>query len=495
MTVRTLTRPFLVLLLSGIFTPLVAQRGLAGRVNQVLDAAPFDRATWGVVLMDTTGRVLFERNGDRLYVPASNTKLVVTAAASALLPPDFRVTTDVYGTGPIVDGVLEGALVIYGRGDPTFSDRCYAVDTLALGACEWMWSRMGALADSIAARGIRTVNGPIVGDGSYFEATRIHPAWEAYDLTWWYAAPVTALGFNDNSINARYRPGPRVGAPPVVTFEPDLGNFLFENRAWTADSGGPATFDFFRDDARALVWAEGSLPITRGWRTEYFALPDPDLFFAEALRAELARRGVAVTGPTLSTSDPARYAACRSICPPLVRFGSRPLSDWIFPILNTSQNWFAEMLLKQLGVQFADEGSWRAGLEVERRFLIDSVGIDSLAFDLSDGSGLSAGNLVAPRAFAQLLAYMWRHPNRDAFLAGLPRSGQLGSLRTRFTGTPLEGRVVAKTGSINHVNTLSGYIERERGGPLIFSVMVNHRTAPYGQTLAQIDSVVVALGR
>jgi len=445
--------------------------------------------------MDTTGRVLYQRNGDRLHVPASNTKLVVAATASALLSPDFTVTTDVYGTGAIVDGVLQGALVIHGGGDPTFSDRCYAVDTLALGACDWLWSRMGALADSIAARGIRTIAGPIVGDGSYFEATRVHPAWEAYDLTWWYAAPVTALGFNDNSINARYRPGPRVGAPPIVAFTPDLGTFLFENRAVTTDSGSDATFDFFRDDARNMVWADGALPVNRDWRTEYFALPDPNLYFAAALRAALAARGIAVTGPTLGTSDSARYEACRTICPPLVRFASRPLRDWIFPILNTSQNWFAEMLLKQLGAVVRGAGSWEAGLAVERRFLIDSVGIDSTAFDLSDGSGLSSGNLVAPRAFAQLLAYMWRHPHRDTFLAGLPRSGQVGSLRTRFIGTPLEGRVVAKTGAITHVNTLSGYIERERGGPLVFSVMVNHRTAPYAETLAQIDSVVVELGR
>lgn len=481
--------------LFGICTPLAGQRGLAGRVDRVLDQAPFDRATWGVVLMDTTGRVLYARNADRLYVPASNTKLVVAATAAAMLPADFTVTTDVYGSGPIVDGVLHGALVIYGHGDPTFSDRCYTVDTLALGACEWLWSRMSALADSLVARGIRTVAGPIVGDGSYFVDAVVHPGWEAYDLTWWYAAPVTALGYNDNSINARYRPGPSVGAPPLVDFTPDLGNFLFENRAVTADSGANATFDFFRDDNNRLIWAEGTVPINREWRTEYFALPDPNLYFAAALRAALAERGVGITGPTLSTTDPDRYAACRAVCNPLVRFRSRPLRDWIFPILNTSQNWFAEMLLKQLGAVVRGVGSWRDGLEVERRFLIDSVGLDSLAFDLTDGSGLSAGNLVAPHAFAQLLAYMWRHPNRETFLPGLPRSGQLGSLRTRFVGTPLEGRVTAKTGSINHVNTLSGYIERERGGPLIFSVMVNHRTADYAETLAQIDSVVVQLGR
>jgi len=167
----------------------------------------------------------------------------------------------------------------------------------------------------------------------------------------------------------------------------------------------------------------------------------------------------------------------------------------VFPILNTSQNWFAEMLLKVLGRGFGDGGSWDGGLAVEESFLTDSVGIPAEAFSLEDGSGLSSGNLVSPTAFAQLLRYMWSHPRHGAFLRALPRSGERGSLRTRFVGTPLEGRVVAKTGSIQHVNSLSGYIERPRGGPLVFSVIANNHTVPGGQMLRQIDSIVVQMGR
>jgi D-alanyl-D-alanine carboxypeptidase/D-alanyl-D-alanine-endopeptidase (penicillin-binding protein 4) len=153
------------------------------------------------------------------------------------------------------------------------------------------------------------------------------------------------------------------------------------------------------------------------------------------------------------------------------------------------------MLLKTLGGRFGSAGSWDEGLAVERRFLIDSVGVDSTAFSLSDGSGLSASNLVSPNGFAGLLRYMWTHPERAGFLRALPRSGQRGSLRTRFVGTPLEGRVLAKTGSIRHVNSLSGYIEREKGGPLVFSIIANNHTAPGGQMLRQIDSIVVQMGR
>ena len=131
---------------------------------------------------------------------------------------------------------------------------------------------------------------------------------------------------------------------------------------------------------------------------------------------------------------------------------------------------------------------------MERRFLEDSVGIDSTAFSLEDASGEAAGNLISPRALAQLLAYMYRHPKRGPFLAALPRAGQVGSLRRRFVDTPIEGRVLAKTGSIDRVNTLSGYVEQPSGRTLIFSIEANAHALPGRQMLAQIDSIVVEIG-
>jgi serine-type D-Ala-D-Ala carboxypeptidase/endopeptidase (penicillin-binding protein 4) len=174
---------------------------------------------------------------------------------------------------------------------------------------------------------------------------------------------------------------------------------------------------------------------------------------------------------------------------------SRPARDWIFPVLNTSQNLFAEMLLKQLGKRFGGGGSWREGLAVERRFLIDSVKIDSTEFHLSDGSGLSSENLISPRAFTQLLRYIRGHPRFATFAAGLPQAGGVGNLRTRFLSTSLAGRVRGKTGSIAGVNTLSGYIERPDGKPLTFAIEVNHHAQPTRVVLAAIDSVVVEMGR
>jgi D-alanyl-D-alanine carboxypeptidase/D-alanyl-D-alanine-endopeptidase (penicillin-binding protein 4) len=475
-----------------------ARRGsLSHRLDALLDRPPYDRVTWGVYVADDRGRPLYRRNADRLFVPASNTKLVVTATAAALLPADYRVRTSLYVNGAIRDGILTGDLVLYGRGDPTFSERCFGVDTLAPGACDSTFTAIDRIADSIRARGIRRITGKVVGDGSYFEPRLVHPAWSVFDLNWWYAAPVSGLGFHDNSVDFQITPGDSVDAPPAITWSPELHLFSFENRARTVPAGTPTTIgdNFFRAPGTMRIWAEGTVALGRRPWVESFALPDPNLYTARALASALLERGIAVEGGSVGTTDSLAYRGVRCCTAPLAEYLGRPLGDILFPILNSSQNWFAEMLVKILGRALGTAGSWDEGLGIEQRFLVDSVGIDSSAFSLEDGSGLAAGNLVSPHAFVQLLTYMYRHPKGGLFLAALPRSGQPGSLLHRFVGTPLEGRVRAKTGSIDRVNSLSGYIERPDGHALVFSIEANAHALSGRRLLGQIDSVVVEIGR
>lgn len=480
-----------------VLTPVSTRRGsLAQRVDALLDRPPFNRVSWGVSVVDDRGRPLYQRSADRMFVPASNTKLVVAAVATALLGPEYHPRTSVYVNGLLRDGVVDGDLVLYGRGDPTWSERCFGLDTLAAGVCDSTFAVTAAIADSLFARGVRRIMGRVVGDGSYFEPMLVHPGWDVFDINWWYAAPVSGLGFHDNSVDFRITPADSVGRPPTITWAPDLEMFSFENRARTGPTGGGSTIgdNFFRVPGTMTIWAEGTAARGRDPWIESFALPDPNYYAARALAYSLQRLGVAVEGGAGSTTDSLATRAARCCGSPLVEYVGRPLADIVFPILNSSQNWFAEMLLKTLGREVQGQGSWEAGLEVERRFLIDSMGIDSTAFSLEDGSGLAAGNLIAPSAFTRLLAYMYRHPRRALFLAGLPRSGQPGSLSRRFVGTPLEGRVVAKTGSIDRVHTLSGFIERPDGRPVFFSIEANGQALGGRAMLAEIDSVVVELG-
>jgi D-alanyl-D-alanine carboxypeptidase/D-alanyl-D-alanine-endopeptidase (penicillin-binding protein 4) len=185
--------------------------------------------------------------------------------------------------------------------------------------------------------------------------------------------------------------------------------------------GVRSTFDIVRGGVSGHFVAIGDVPVTGKSRTSYIAVEDPSMYTALALRQALAENGIAVLGGTRSTVDSMLFREARGTAP-LAEVQSRPLRDWIFPILNTSQNWYAEMLLKELGRTQAGEGSWDAGIEVVRRFLIDSVGVDSTEVSQSDGSGLSSQNLVAPAAFLRILSYMRKHPRYEVFAAGLPRA-------------------------------------------------------------------------
>ena len=474
--------------------PLPAQTALARLLDRRLDAPPLNRFLWGLAVVDDRGRLLYGRNADRLFVPASTAKVFVSAVAAARLPAEGTVRTSVYATGPVSAGVVKGDLVLYGRGDPTMDRRCYGLDTTPAFACQTdAAAPLRRLADSLRALGIRAVDGDVVGDGSWLEPTLVHPAWETYDLNWWYAAPVSGLGFNDNSVDISWSPG-LVGEPARISLAPKLGDVVLENRTLVVPGDTGTTLDFFRDPGTRVIRAEGRVPQGVGGSTEHFALPDPNLYAAWAFAAALADAGVVVRGTVRSTTDSAAYGTSRGTVP-LAEIESRPFRDWIFPILNSSQNWFAEMLLKQLGRRFGRAGSWAEGLAVERRFLVDSVGLDSTQIALADGSGLAWLNRVSPLALVGLLQYGHRHPGMEPFLAALPRSGSRGSLKRRFLGTSLEGRVAAKPGSLSGVSSLAGYLDFPDGRRITFAIVANHHTLGNGAMAAALDSLVLDIGR
>ena len=490
----TRVRTLLCGMLVAVTVPAAAQ-SLAERLDKRLDAPGLEHLLWGVAVTDLSGHLLYGRNADRLFIPASNTKLVVAVVANALLGPDFTVQTSVFGSGPIVSGVLQGDLILYGRGDPTFSNRCYDVDTTKSGVCDRNSAdKFRQLAQQLRDRGVRVVAGDVVGDGSYFDPQIIHPGWENYDLGWWYAAPVSGLGFNDNSVDFREVAGDSAGVRAQVMMTPDIGAFTLDNRAEVVARSAPRTFDIFRTVDGLGYLATGALAAGAPVRTESAAVVDPNRYAALAFRQELSAVGILVRGNSRATVDSFPNRAARTTTA-LAEVRSRPLRDWLYPILSPSQNWFAEMTLKQLGKRYGNGGSWAEGRAVERRFLIDSIGIDSTEFSLQDGSGLAANNFIAPLAFTKLLAWARKHANFAAINASLPQSGKPGTLRDRFAGTAGTMSVRAKTGSISGVNALSGYLERPNGQVLVFSVMANHHTLGGAKMIAMIDSVVVEMGK
>jgi len=205
------------------------------------------------------------------------------------------------------------------------------------------------------------VTGRIVGDGSYFDPILTHPSWNSFDLNWWYAALSPDWAFTTTVSISRSRPGIR-RCPPVISWNPDLTLFTFENRARTvaADSSTTIGDNFFRKPGTLDIWAEGTVSLSRSPWIESFALPDPNLYAARALEISLRKKGISVGGGAASTTDSMVYRAlrCCGSPPPVVEYRGRPFPDIVFPILNSSQNWFAEMLLKVLAREAGDTGSW-----------------------------------------------------------------------------------------------------------------------------------------
>jgi D-alanyl-D-alanine carboxypeptidase/D-alanyl-D-alanine-endopeptidase (penicillin-binding protein 4) len=457
---------------------------LGARIDAVLARPELRRAHVGVEVWDpATRRVLYTRNADQLFVPASNLKLVVTSAAARRLGAAYRWKTTVYGTGAVsADGVLRGDLVLFGRGDPTFSARYGASRT----------SGLEALADSLKAHGVRRIAGAVVGDESWWNDDHVRGEWQSYDLLWWYGAPVGALGFNDNSVDFKIDPGTAVGQPARITWQPQSAFVRFVNRTRTVPAGQPQTLDLMRGAAPGEIVAYGETPLDAGPRTESFAVDDPARYAATVFRDVLIARGIAVDSPDVrvASQNDGTPASSRRV---LAERVSPPLPQVVAPILLRSQNWIAEMLLKTLAREQAGQGSWDAGLSIERDFLVREVGADSTAFRLRDGSGLSGENLITPHVFVQILDYVRRTPGEEMVREGMPVAGSAGSLQSRFLD--LRGRVRAKTGYIGNVDSLSGYVTADDGRELVFSVIINGSGYPSGRIRPIIDDVVREIAR
>lgn len=450
---------------------------MSDRIDAILTRPALRHAEWGIEVRDAaSGRVLYARNAARRFVPASNLKLLVTTTAAHDLTAGYRYRTTLYGTGTVRNGVLLGDLVLYGRGDPLISDR-------GGHSRNEVWE---ALADTLLARGIHRISGGVIADESYFEAAHLRPDWDAYDLRWWYAAPVGALGFSDNSVQVTVAPG-AVGERARVTWAPESGAVEVENRTVTVSAGRPRTADLERDPESGRIRAYGQVPAGSGTSVDFVAVQSGAAYAGTTFRETLEWKGISLARADVRVvSDPSRSPAAGATV--LAEHWSEPLSSVIAPILLNSQNWIAETLLKTVGREVRGEGSWDAGLAAERDFLTRVVGIDSADFRLRDGSGLSAGNEVTPRALVRLLAYVQREPEMEMIRQSLPVSGRQGSLKARLTDMP--GRVTAKTGYIGGVDSLSGFVTMDDGRTAIFSIIANNADQPSARMKAAIDDVV-----
>jgi serine-type D-Ala-D-Ala carboxypeptidase/endopeptidase (penicillin-binding protein 4) len=507
---------------------------LQSRLAALLDQPKFAHARLGALVVvppgaSQAGRVVFERDADKLFTPASNMKLYTSAAALDAFGPDFTLRTSVYAAGPVTrNGTLRGNLIFYGRGDPNLSAR---FDRDAAGRPNRLDEFMPAeritaiesLADQVKARGVRLVMGDLVGDDSYFATEGLGAGWGWEDLQHYYGAEVSALTVNDNAVTFTVTPAARAGEPPVISVQPQTGYVTVVNRARTvtaAEAGGRGTrVGVNRPLGSNEVEFFGTIPQGAREFNVNVAVHDPARFAGTLLKEALARRGVRVAGQVVRLGALARLARPfdETKLTELAGVTSAPLAALLKVVNKPSQNLHTELLLRQLGVRAARgaEGSAEVaagsaeggvelddygrpksaesrGLEALRRFLA-RVGVDARPLSLRDGSGLSRQGLITPRATVQLLSFMHSHPHAAVFRDSLPVAFVDGTLWNRMRDTPAASNVRAKTGSLSHVRSLSGYVTTKRGQALVFSLMGNNYTGAGGDVTGLYDEICALL--
>lgn len=479
--------PLLALALGACATlaPLGGLGGAAGsdaRLALVLDSIFADtslaHAHLGVEVRDArTGRTMYERNSERLFVPASNVKLITGAAALEALGPDYVFRTDVATSGTIRDGVLQGNLVVRGAGDPALSERFY----------EDPRDVFRAWADSLRAHGITTIAGSIVGVDSVFPGPGLGAGWTWDDLHTYYAAEFGALQYNEGAVRVDVHPGSEPGLPAVVVLEPPTQYVRISNRTVTNPPGGETEISIEREAIGPGLVITGGIAADTTSIGRDVAVRNPTMFFLSALRESLRDAGIAVEGPALDADElPLEDLTVRRALH-LFTHRSPPLAEILPGMMKPSQNWIAETLLLTVGAELRGEGTARAGaLAVDS--MVAAWGLDAAELRMRDGSGLSRYNLVSPDFIADLLARMETSAHAAIWLASLPVAGEDGTLQNRMREPPLHANVRAKTGSLSGVRALSGYLDTPSGRRIIFSTVVNN----HARTAATVDRMVEA---
>lgn len=469
---------------------------LAEALASLLDQPAFARAQWGVrIARADSGEVLFERNPRRLLKPASNAKLFTAALALDALGPDHRVGTEFIPTGPITrNGSLRGDLIVVGQGDFTLSPRFHGGDPAL---------SLDPVVETLLRTGLRRVEGGIVVDNSHHRGAPFGGGWTWDDLQNAYGAETGTLNLDDNVLDFTLHPGAKDGDPVRLAPKAPAGELVFHlEGVRTGPPGSLPEVRVRRDPGSRSVHITGRLPAGGDPWEESVSLPSPERHFALRLQQALGERGVRVRGgirvdPGAASRLPSLPRAPRAAP---VTVPSLPLSERVRRMMKPSQNLYAQLLLQEAGTTISSkdetETSEARGLRAMGLFL-ERAGIPGDEVFLDDGSGLSRSTLVTPAAVVGLLRFMDRHPTRELFLDTLPVAGVDGTLRTRLRGTPAEGNLRAKTGSLRFVSTLSGFVTNAAGHRLVFSLMLNAYQPPPGATSGRnaLDQAAVLLTR
>ena len=397
---------------------------LRHEIDSLTSQPEFRNAQWGVLIVNPrTGDTLYSRNAGKLFMPASNMKIITSAAALTLLGPDYRYRTTFLTDGEVRDSLLDGNLLVIGRGDPTVSDRMRGTATTV----------MDALADSLRAHRIRQISGSLARVGNAFPDSIYGYGWEWDDLGEYYGAGVDELIFNEGMAPTKLRPAPDTARDSLYS--------------------GPA-----KSPAKAYL---------------------------DALHDALVRKSIRMDGTVRDSvlSTPFKMDTLFVLVSP-------PLRDILPALMKPSQNQIAEILLRTIGLERGGLGTADSARKIVGKQLL-AWGVQPDGFVIRDGSGLSDQDLLTPETIVRVLDRIQRDTAFAAYYNSMPIAGVDGTIDTRMKGTPAEGNVHAKTGTLSKARSLSGYVTTADGERLIFSILANNTTTP-GSAVTHVADVIAA---
>lgn len=438
---------------------------------------------WSVLVRSIEGNVVYEHNPDLHLQPASNMKVLTTAAALDALGPGWTTRTSVYATAePAEDGTVDGSIVLYGRGDPNLSGRLSETGDVL--------EPFRQLAASVRARGLVRVTGDLVADASYLSGPPHGSGWAWQDLQWHFGTEVSALSFNDNLASINVLPA-EAGSSCLVTVTPDVGHVRIQN---TATTGGSARISVHRGVDSSVVEVAGSLPVGHPGVTVEIAVHNPPAYAAEAFRQALAEAGVTIEGGirVLNAYDerPGELELAR--LHEVASLESRPLADLVRTTNKLSQNLHAELILRIMGREAGPAGvpCDEAGLSVVRGFL-ERIGGASEGMVLRDGSGLSRLDRISASNLDAVMRTMTIHESRAAFIDSLPIAGVDGTMKHRLGGIA----VWAKTGSLATAKSISGVVTAQSGRRFVVTMIYNDPGGRTWSAIPTMDRVIQLLAR
>jgi D-alanyl-D-alanine carboxypeptidase/D-alanyl-D-alanine-endopeptidase (penicillin-binding protein 4) len=444
-----------------LFIAFFAEITYAQNLPSIIEQAPNQEALWSVTVRDEEGRVVESFNADKVIVPASNQKLLTTAAFLDFFGADYRFQTSIYGDGEQSGNTWKGNLIITGNGDPSISGDLYNDDRYYV---------FRKFTNQLKAKGIEQITGMLVADVSLFDRQHYPKGWDWYDFSFYYGVQVSPLSFNNNAVDLEVFAEGEIGETPRISWFPDSTDYVqFENRQVITH---PATEydEYYRREMGGNRIVLGSTLPQNYYEDESLSIDNPPMFFLDSFKDYLNNNGIRFEGPIVVYEKAFDYDTTNI----LAEHESKPLAELVNWINKESDNFYTEMILKTLSAKTGEQpGSFEHGIQQVRKFA-SGIGLDTTFIRMNDGSGLAGGNFNKTAILSELLVIMQDHPESEAYFNSMSVAGIDGTLAHRLKGTPLYNNFKGKSGFVTGVRTLSGYFEAQSGRKLIVSLATNN---------------------